>query len=67
MDKIEEEGEGENSKQKMTEAQRDRYIRKKGVTKHIILIRHGQYDESQKVSVAKYFYKMLFGRIWALD
>jgi len=30
----------------MTEAQRDRYIRKKGVTKHIILIRHGQYDES---------------------
>mmetsp|Transcript_25396 Transcript_25396/g.53108 ORF Transcript_25396/g.53108 Transcript_25396/m.53108 type:complete len:468 (+) Transcript_25396:63-1466(+) len=47
IDKLEsEEGEGENSKPKMTEAQRDRYIRKKGVTKHIILIRHGQYDES---------------------
>ena len=27
-------------------AQRDRQIRKNGVTKHIILIRHGQYDET---------------------
>mmetsp|Transcript_37351 Transcript_37351/g.68617 ORF Transcript_37351/g.68617 Transcript_37351/m.68617 type:complete len:479 (+) Transcript_37351:28-1464(+) len=42
-----EEGENENSKQ-MTEAQRDRYIRKNGVTKHVILIRHGQYDETHK-------------------
>lgn len=46
-------GEGEvkneNDPQPMTEAQRDRYIRKKGVTKHIILIRHGQYDETSKV------------------
>jgi len=32
----------------MTEAQRERYIRKKGVTRHIILIRHGQYDETFK-------------------
>ena len=30
-------------------AQRDRQIRKDGVTKHIILIRHGQYDETHKV------------------
>ena len=30
-------------------AQRDRQIRKNGVTKHIILIRHGQYDETHKV------------------
>lgn len=30
-------------------AQRDRQIRKNGVTKHIILIRHGQYDETCKV------------------
>eukprot|EP00574_Skeletonema_japonicum_P003376 CAMPEP_0201726872 /NCGR_PEP_ID=MMETSP0593-20130828/10494_1 /ASSEMBLY_ACC=CAM_ASM_000672 /TAXON_ID=267983 /ORGANISM="Skeletonema japonicum, Strain CCMP2506" /LENGTH=440 /DNA_ID=CAMNT_0048218455 /DNA_START=20 /DNA_END=1342 /DNA_ORIENTATION=+ len=29
-------------------AQRDRQIRKNGVTKHIILIRHGQYDETHK-------------------
>ena len=35
----------------MTEAQRERYIRKKGVTRHIILIRHGQYDETFKVSL----------------
>lgn len=35
----------------MTDAQRERYIRKKGVTRHIILIRHGQYDETYKVSV----------------
>ncbi|KAL3768779.1 hypothetical protein ACHAWU_006880 [Discostella pseudostelligera] len=32
----------------MTDAQRERYIRKKGVTRHIILIRHGQYDETYK-------------------
>ena len=30
-------------------AQRDRQIRKNGVTRHIILIRHGQYDETCKV------------------
>ena len=30
-------------------AQRDRQIRKNGVTRHIILIRHGQYDETHKV------------------
>ena len=28
--------------------QRERYIRKNGVTRHIILIRHGQYDETHK-------------------
>jgi hypothetical protein len=33
----------------MTEGQRDRYIRKNGVTRHIIMIRHGQYDETHKV------------------
>lgn len=26
-----------------------RFIRKNGVTRHIILIRHGQYDETHKV------------------
>ena len=41
----------DNSSQQMTEAQRERYIRKKGVTRHIILIRHGQYDETFKVSL----------------
>eukprot|EP01082_Thalassiosira_pseudonana_P004867 g3956.t1 g3956 contig15:10972-12775(-) len=30
----------------LTQAQRDRHIRKNGITKHIILIRHGQYDET---------------------
>ena len=30
--------------------QRARHIRKQGVTRHIILIRHGQYDESFKVN-----------------
>ncbi len=30
-------------------AQRDRQIRKNGVTRHVILIRHGQYDETFKV------------------
>lgn len=39
---------GTNSKL-MTEAQRDRLIRKEGVTRHIILVRHGQYDETFKV------------------
>lgn len=29
-----------------TEVQRDRHIRKHGITRHIILIRHGQYDET---------------------
>lgn len=38
--------EGIENENFMTEAQRERYIRKKGVTKHIILIRHGQYDET---------------------
>jgi len=33
----------------MTEGQRDRYIRKNGVTRHIMMIRHGQYDETHKV------------------
>lgn len=35
-------------------AQRDRQIRKNGVTKHIILIRHGQYDETHKVCCCKF-------------
>lgn len=39
--------ETENSKQ-MTQGQRERYIRKNGVTKHVILIRHGQYDETHR-------------------
>ncbi|KAL7508122.1 hypothetical protein ACHAXN_005228 [Cyclotella atomus] len=30
----------------MTESQRERWIRKEGVTRHVILIRHGQYDET---------------------
>jgi hypothetical protein len=30
-------------------AQRDRQIRKNGVTRHVIMIRHGQYDETFKV------------------
>lgn len=29
--------------------QRARHIRKTGVTRHVILIRHGQYDETHKV------------------
>ena len=44
----------DNNSLQMTEAQRERYIRKKGVTRHIILIRHGQYDETFKVSLLLY-------------
>ena len=29
--------------------QRERLVRKEGVTRHVILIRHGQYDETSKV------------------
>ncbi|KAL9188276.1 hypothetical protein ACHAXT_006654 [Thalassiosira profunda] len=43
-----EEGEEKEGAKQMTEAQRDRYIRKNGVTRHVIMIRHGQYDESSK-------------------
>ncbi|KAL7545382.1 hypothetical protein ACHAWF_008732 [Thalassiosira exigua] len=42
------EGEGVDASTQMTEAQRERRIRKEGVTRHIILIRHGQYDETHK-------------------
>eukprot|EP00581_Thalassiosira_minuscula_P008958 CAMPEP_0183707838 /NCGR_PEP_ID=MMETSP0737-20130205/4281_1 /TAXON_ID=385413 /ORGANISM="Thalassiosira miniscula, Strain CCMP1093" /LENGTH=506 /DNA_ID=CAMNT_0025935569 /DNA_START=10 /DNA_END=1530 /DNA_ORIENTATION=- len=38
----------EKNESGMTEAQRDRSIRKNGVTRHIILIRHGQYDETHR-------------------
>lgn len=41
-----EEAEGDDNPKQMTEARRDRHIRKEGVTRHIILIRHGQYDET---------------------
>lgn len=42
--------ENENGGEKqMSEGQRDRFIRKNGVTRHIIMIRHGQYDETHKV------------------
>lgn len=34
---------------KAAEAKRERYIREKGVTRHLILVRHGQYDETHKV------------------
>jgi len=34
---------------KELDRQRDRDIRNRGVTRHIILIRHGQYDETHKV------------------
>lgn len=37
----------EKDKERMKK--RLRYIRKKGVTRHVILIRHGQYDESSKL------------------
>jgi len=47
IEKVESE-EGEDGNKQMTEAQRERYIRKKGITRHIILIRHGQYQENFK-------------------
>jgi hypothetical protein len=34
---------------KEDDRQRARHIRKTGVTRHVILIRHGQYDETHKV------------------
>ncbi|KAL7471609.1 hypothetical protein ACHAXS_011918 [Conticribra weissflogii] len=33
---------------RIAEAKRERHIRKNGVTRHLILIRHGQYDETHK-------------------
>mmetsp|Transcript_27488 Transcript_27488/g.56493 ORF Transcript_27488/g.56493 Transcript_27488/m.56493 type:complete len:481 (-) Transcript_27488:109-1551(-) len=33
---------------KAAEAKRERYIRENGVTRHLILVRHGQYDETHK-------------------
>lgn len=36
---------------KELDRQRDRDIRNRGITRHIILIRHGQYDETHKVMV----------------
>ena len=48
--------ENENGGEKqMTEGQRDRYIRKNGVTRHIIMIRHGQYDETHKVRYIHFY------------
>jgi hypothetical protein len=32
------------------DVQKKRFIRKNGVTRHIILLRHGQYDENHKVN-----------------
>jgi hypothetical protein len=44
------------------EADRDqaRFVRKHGVTRHIILVRHGQYDEDEKVRVAMKTCETLF-------
>ena len=39
----------ESSGDEKKDRQMKRYVRKNGVTKHIILIRHGQYDETSKV------------------
>jgi hypothetical protein len=41
----------EDSRQTAEAQQRDRLIRKEGVTRHIILIRHGQYDETSQVRI----------------
>lgn len=38
------------------ERRRTRTIRKEGVTRHIILIRHGQYEEGQRVSQLSTFW-----------
>ncbi|KAL3774083.1 hypothetical protein ACHAW5_009545 [Stephanodiscus triporus] len=40
--------EGGDDSRLMAEARRERLIRKEGVTRHIILVRHGQYDETYK-------------------
>ena len=45
-DQIQESSASSTVKNFTTEAQRDRHIRKHGITRHIILIRHGQYDEA---------------------
>jgi len=37
-----------DSNSNVTESQRERRIRKEGVTRHVILIRHGQYDETHQ-------------------
>ena len=53
--------ENENGAEKqMTEGQRDRYIRKNGVTRHIIMIRHGQYDETHKVRNMRLSYMYVY-------
>jgi len=39
----------ESTGDKTADRERMRHIRKVGVTRHIILIRHGQYDETYKV------------------
>jgi hypothetical protein len=38
-----------NSYSKEADRERARFVRKHGVTRHIILVRHGQYDEDEKV------------------
>lgn len=40
---------GEDETAKQLERRKKRYLRKNGVTRHIILVRHGQYDETHKV------------------
>jgi hypothetical protein len=40
--------------------QRARHIRKTGVTRHVILIRHGQYDETHKVRDRGCFRRLRF-------
>jgi hypothetical protein len=45
---------------KEEDRQRTRHIRKTGVTRHVILIRHGQYDETHKVKDGGYFWRSRF-------
>ena len=40
---------GEDGKMAEEAKQQERLVRKEGVTRHVILIRHGQYDETSKV------------------
>jgi hypothetical protein len=45
---------------KEEDRQRARHIRKTGVTRHVILIRHGQYDETHKVRDRGCFRRLCF-------
>jgi hypothetical protein len=42
-------GGGDDGRMAEEAKQRERLVRKEGVTRHVILIRHGQYDETSKV------------------